>query len=140
MSQQNHPTKPCKVNVFSVVTYFYCTPSYPPSPPQTTKLVKELQAMRKVCGRDPTHVQQDIQLRELRDFGSNVVQQLGSLGAKNPDLVPTMQLMFSQAGLPPAPSPSSSRASSVPSSARSSVSARYAGSIQHRPPPQKLWS
>ena len=98
-----------------------------PTLPQTTKLVKELQAKRKVCGHDPTHVQRDIQLRELRDFGSNVVQRLGSLSTKNPDLVPTLQLMFSQAGLPPAPSPSSSsRASSQFSSARSSVvSSRY---------------
>lgn len=99
----------------------------PPSP-QTAKLVKELQAMDKVCGCDPSHVQQDIQLRELRDFGANAVQQLGSLGARNPEMVPAMQLMFSQAGLPPAPSPTGSRASSVPSSARSSassVTARY---------------
>lgn len=83
--------------------------------------------MTKVCGHDPSHVQRDVQLRELRDFGSNTVQQLGTLGSMNPAMVSAMQLMFSQAGLPPAPSPSGSRASSQPSTARSSSAARYVG-------------
>ena len=81
--------------------------------------------MEKVCGHDPAHVRRDIELRQLRDFGSKMVDQLGALGNKNPEMVPTMQLLFSQAGLPPAPSPLSSKASSQASTARSSVSGRY---------------
>lgn len=85
--------------------------------------------MEKVCGQDPGQVQRDIELREAREFGSKVVEQLGSLGSKNPEMVSTMQLLFSQAGLPPAPSPSGSRASSQPSTARSSYSGRYVGAL-----------
>lgn len=79
--------------------------------------------MDKVCGHSPAHVQKDIELREMRDFGSNVVQQLGNLGSKDQDMLSAMQLMFAQAGLPPTPSPSGSRASSQASTAK--TSARY---------------
>lgn len=75
-----------------------------------------------MSGHDSRDVEQDIELRELRDFGGTVVQQMGSLAAREPELVTTMQLLFSQAGLPPPPSPTGSRAGSVPSSARSSTS------------------
>lgn len=84
--------------------------------------------MRKVSGHAPEDIQKDIELREMRDFGSNVIQQLGTLGSKNPQMVSAMQLMFSQAGLPPAPSPVGSRTSSRTSSARSSVVSSRAGS------------
>ena len=87
-----------------------------------TKLLKELRGKTKVCGYSPAEVQRDIELRELRDFAGNVVYQLGSLGSQYPNLVATMQLMFSQAGLPPVPSPSASRGNSVASSARSTPS------------------
>ena len=76
--------------------------------------------MEEVCGHDPSHVKWDIQARELRDTGSNLLQQLGELGSKHPEMLSSMQLMFSQAGLPPAPSPAISRAGSQLSSARSS--------------------
>lgn len=96
---------------------------------QTTKLVRELKGMESVCGHKPSSIQRDIELRGLRELGSSVVQQLGLLGNAHPEMVSTMQLLFSQAGLPPAPSPApSSRASSQASSARSSVSERSAAS------------
>lgn len=85
--------------------------------------------MESVCGHKPSSIQRDIELRGLRELGSSVVQQLGLLGNAHPEMVSTMQLLFSQAGLPPAPSPApSSRASSQASSARSSVSERNAAS------------
>ena len=75
----------------------------------------------EVCGQDPTQVQRDVEVRLLREFGCSAVEQLGVMGSKCPEMVPTMQLLFSQAGLPPAPSPaSSSRASSQPSTSRTS--------------------
>ena len=95
---------------------------------QTTRLVKELRGQEKVSGYAPEHVQKDIELREMRDFGSNVIQQLGTMAGNNPQMMPTMQLMFSQAGLPPAPSPMGSRVGSRTSSARSSTSVSRAGS------------
>ncbi len=41
-------------------------------------------------------MQRDIELRELREFGTNAVQQLGNLAAKEPDLTSTLQVLFSQ--------------------------------------------
>ena len=43
--------------------------------------------------------QRDIELRELRDFGTTIVQQIGSVAAKQPELTSTIQLLFSQVGL-----------------------------------------
>lgn len=89
---------------------------------QTSRLVKELKAKQKVSGHSPADVERDIELREMRDFGNSVVQQLGSKAAKHPDMMSTLQLLFSQAGLPPPPSPTASRTGSTLSSARSSTS------------------
>ena len=44
-------------------------------------------------------VQRDIELRELRDFGTTIVQQIGSVAAKQPELTSTIQLLFSQVSL-----------------------------------------
>ncbi len=81
-----------------------------------------MRGKQKVSGHDPSDVERDIELRELRDFGGTVISQMGSLASRETELLSTMQLLFSQAGLPPPPSPIGSRASSVPSSARSSTS------------------
>ena len=43
--------------------------------------------------------QRDIELRELRDFGTTVVQQIGSVAVKQPELTSTIQLLFSQVSL-----------------------------------------
>lgn len=43
--------------------------------------------------------QRDIELRELRDFGTTIVQQIGSVAAKQPELISTIQLLFSQVSL-----------------------------------------
>ena len=43
--------------------------------------------------------QHDIELRELRDFGTTIVQQIGSVTAKQPELTSTIQLLFSQVSL-----------------------------------------
>ena len=41
-------------------------------------MVKELGAKKEVCGINPSHVQKDIELQVLRDFGADIVQQLGT--------------------------------------------------------------
>ena len=108
---------------------------------QTSRLVKELKGKQKVSGHSPAEVERDIELREMRDFGNSVIQQLGSKAAKQPEMMSTLQLLFSQAGLPPPPSPTASRTGSALSSARSSTSqfsalssARYyyIGCYKHR--------
>ena len=40
--------------------------------------------------------QRDIELHELRDFCTTIVQQIGSVAAKQPELTSTIQLLFSQ--------------------------------------------
>ena len=89
---------------------------------QTVRLVKDLKAKQKVSGHSPGDVERDIELREMRDFGNSLIQQLGSKAAKQPEMMSTLQLLFSQAGLPPPPSPTASRTGSALSSARSSIS------------------
>ena len=44
--------------------------------------------------------QEDIELRELRDFNTTVVQQLGSLGQADSQLASTISLLLSQASSP----------------------------------------
>jgi len=93
-----------------------------------SKLHRELSSKDKVCGRTPLHVERDIEVRELREFGSTIVKRLGGMGSSHVGMLHSLQLLFSQAGLPPPASPASSKASSAVSSARSSVSslnARY---------------
>lgn len=89
---------------------------------QINKLTKELKMKQTIAGHESNEVQRDIELRELQDLGSSVIQQLGNLAAKEPELMSVMQLLFSQANLSPPPSPAPSRTSSVASSARSSTS------------------
>lgn len=89
---------------------------------QTSKLMKEFKTKQKVSGYSPLEVERDIELREMRDFGNSVIQQLGGKAAKQPEMMSTLQLLFSQAGLPPPPSPTASRTGSTLSSARSSTS------------------
>ena len=85
------------------------------------KLVQELNAAKAVCGHSPSHVQEDIEVRNLQEFGSHTVGRLGSLAAQHPAIAPHLELLFSQADLPLPASPVASKASSTVSSARSSV-------------------
>ena len=97
---------------------------------QMSKLSREIRGKQRVSGHDPSDVERDIELRESRDFTGTVISQMGSLASREPELLSTMQLLFSQAGLPPPPSPVGSRSGSVPSSARSSTSQLSIGSAR----------
>jgi len=57
-------------------------------------LNKELEELK--AKKDRVTKQHDIELRELKDFGTTVVQQIGTLATKQPELTSTIQLLFSQ--------------------------------------------
>ncbi|KAL5476034.1 hypothetical protein EMCRGX_G025936 [Ephydatia muelleri] len=86
---------------------------------QILKVMKELKAK----GSD-TSLEQDIQLRELKAFSTSIVQYLGTLATSHPESASTLNVLFSQYGVAPPPSPAGSRTGSrtgsLPTSARSS--------------------
>jgi chromosome segregation ATPase len=77
---------------------------------QMAKVMRELRAKK---GSAASEIEQDVAVRELQEFGQSMVQRVGNLVTKHPELQPTLQLLFSQASLPPPPSPGSSRSSST---------------------------
>ncbi|XP_065888087.1 coiled-coil domain-containing protein 39-like [Dysidea avara] len=83
---------------------------------QTSKLLKEIKAKK---GSGPE--ESDIELRDLRDFNVNITQQLSQISVQQSELQTPMQLLFSQAGLPPPSSAPGSRSSSQQSSSHSST-------------------
>lgn len=86
---------------------------------QISKLVKEIKSKKgsTFSGAEES----DIELRELRDFNINITQQLSQIATQQVDLQSPMQILFSQAGLPPLSSAPGSRSSSQQSSPRSSI-------------------
>ncbi|XP_041482554.1 coiled-coil domain-containing protein 39-like [Lytechinus variegatus] len=87
---------------------------------QIARYAKELRVSRKVKGE--THEEKDFELRELREFNKNVMKMMGEVIHSYPDISPTAQMLFSQAGLPVPPPPSATQRSSRPGSAYSSRS------------------
>lgn len=86
------------------------------------KMARDIRSAKK--SRGELHEEKDMDLRELRDFNSRIMKQMGEVVHNYPDIAPAVQMYFSQAGLPqpPSPGPGNSR----PSSARSS---RSSGSV-----------
>ncbi|XP_071950306.1 coiled-coil domain-containing protein 39-like [Antedon mediterranea] len=96
---------------------------------QNAKYARELRTAKKVKGE--THEERDFALRELRDFNKNVVKQIGEVMHGHSDLTPTAQMLFSQAGLPAPPPPSSpNKYGSRPGSSLSGRSAGSLGSVR----------
>ncbi len=92
---------------------------------QLDKLTASVRNARKVKHELPE--EKDIELRELRDFNTSIMKQLGSVVHDHSEVAAAVHLYFSQAGLPVPPSPGpgqSSRASSVRSSISSLASSR----------------
>lgn len=81
--------------------------------------------------------ERDFEVRELRDLNKNAMKYFGEVIQQYPDVAQAVHLYFTQANLPPPPTPgsaASSRQSSRPSSARSSLaSVRSGGSIKSGP-------
>jgi len=89
------------------------------------KLKRDARSAHKTKGELPE--EKDIEVREMRDFNKNIVNQIGLITRENPNFGPIINLYFSQAGLPiPSVSmtPGSARPPSAASSARSSLSGR----------------
>ncbi|XP_078266344.1 coiled-coil domain-containing protein 39 isoform X2 [Rhinoraja longicauda] len=90
---------------------------------QCSKLVKDIRSTKQ--SRGETLEEQDIDLRELREFNKSLNRLLAEAMDDCPGLAADLQLYFNQAGLPlpsaptPPPSHQSSRSSSVHSSASS---------------------
>ena len=91
-----------------------------------SRMVRDIRSAKKVKGE--THEERDIELREIRDFNTDVMKQIGVVVQTHDDMSAATQLDFNQAGLPAPPSPSrlGSRPSSVQSSRSSSLASnRY---------------
>lgn len=91
-----------------------------------SRTVRDIRSAKKVKGE--THEERDIELREIRDFNSETMKQIGVVVQTHADMAAATQMYFNQAGLPAPPSPSrlGSRPSSVQSSRSSSLASnRY---------------
>jgi UDP-glucose:O-linked fucose beta-1,3-glucosyltransferase len=86
-----------------------------------SRMVRDIRSAQKVKGE--THEERDIELREIRDFNTDIMKQIGVVVQTHGDMSAATQLYFNQAGLPAPPSPSrlGSRPSSVQSSRSSSL-------------------
>jgi mevalonate kinase len=61
---------------------------------QASKLVKELRSLKRTDNK--TDIENDIELRELRDLNSNILQELGTIANQNTNYATTIQLLLSQ--------------------------------------------
>ncbi|KAM9316555.1 coiled-coil domain-containing protein 39 [Gastrophryne carolinensis] len=85
---------------------------------QCSKLVKEIRMSKKVKGE--THDEQDIKVRDLRDFNRSINKMLTEAMEQNPELATPLQMYFQQFGLE-IPTSISTPGSSRTGSARSSL-------------------
>lgn len=85
---------------------------------EAAKIARAVRSAKKSSGE--THEERDMDLRELREFNTRTMKQMGEVLHNYPDLGPSVQIYFSQAGLPmpPSPGPGTSR----PTSSRTSRS------------------
>jgi UDP-glucose:O-linked fucose beta-1,3-glucosyltransferase len=92
-----------------------------------SKIARDVRSAKKTRGE--LHEEKDMDLRELREFNSRMMKQMGEVLHNTAELTPSVQMYFSQAGLPmpPSPVPGTSRAGSSRSSRSSGTlsSARY---------------
>ena len=91
---------------------------------QLNKLIKSVRSARKA--KDELPEEKDIDLRELRDFNTSIMKQIGGVVHDNPEIAAAVHLYFTQAGLPmpPSPGPGTSRSGSARSSISSLASVR----------------
>ncbi|KAG8451963.1 hypothetical protein GDO86_003957, partial [Hymenochirus boettgeri] len=92
---------------------------------QFSKIVKEIRQIKKT--KEETHFEQDVNVRDLRDFNKSINKMLTIAMEKNSDLVGAIQLYFHQFGLdvPKNSSTPGSYSSRSSSSHSSTLSVRY---------------
>ena len=91
------------------------------------KDVKGTSSGSKKTKKDFIEGEEDIKVRELRDFNNSLMKKIGTVCRDYPDIAPILNMYCSQAGLPqpPSPGPGSSRSSSTGSARSNLSSARY---------------
>ena len=89
---------------------------------EVSKIARTVRSAKK--SRGELHEEKDMDLRELRDFNTRTMKQMGEALHNYPDLGPSVQMYFSQAGLPmpPSPGPGSSRPGSFSSRSSGTLS------------------
>lgn len=87
-----------------------------------SRMLRDIRSAKKT--KAECHEEKDIELREIRDFNTDMMKQIGVVVQSHGDMAAATQLYFNQAGLPAPPSPS--RFGSRPSSAQSSRSSSLA--------------
>ncbi|XP_053316175.1 coiled-coil domain-containing protein 39 [Spea bombifrons] len=92
---------------------------------QCSKLVKEIRLAKKTKGE--TQEEQDIDVRDLREFNRSINKMLAQTMAQNPDLAGALRMYFQQSGLD-TPTSSSTPGSSRGSSRSSVLSVRSTSS------------
>lgn len=87
------------------------------------KIVRDVRGSGKKGKKDFMEGEEDIKVRELRDFNNSLMKKIGIIARDYPDMAPVLDMYCQQVGLPapPSPGPGSSRASSSMSSSRSST-------------------
>jgi len=89
------------------------------------KIVRDMRggSSGKKGNKDFLEGEEDIKVRELRDFNNSLMKKIGIISRDYPDMAPVLDMYCQQVGLPtpPSPGPGSSRASSSMGSFRSSV-------------------
>ncbi|KAK3698535.1 hypothetical protein QZH41_014464 [Actinostola sp. cb2023] len=87
---------------------------------QVSKMARDIRSAKKTRGE--LHEEKDMDLRQLREFNSRIMKQMGEVLHSCSDLTPSVHMYFSQAGLPmpPSPGPGTSRVSSRSSGSLSS--------------------
>ncbi|XP_068137178.1 coiled-coil domain-containing protein 39 [Hyperolius riggenbachi] len=93
---------------------------------QCPKLVREIRSAKKSKGE--THDEQDINVRDIRDFNRSVNKMLLQTIEQNPELALPLQMYFQQSGLELSPSTSTPGSSRTGSSRSSLASVRSSSS------------
>lgn len=89
-----------------------------------TKLKRSIRSAHNT--KNEIYEERDIELREMRNFNKNIMNQFGTIIKENPNFGPVINLYFNQAGLP-LPTVSATHGSARPTSSGSRGSSIYSG-------------
>lgn len=89
-----------------------------------TKLTRNIRSAHNT--KNEIYEERDIELREMRNFNKNIMNQFGMIIKENPGFGPVINLYFNQAGLP-LPTVATTSGSARPMSSSSRGSSIYSG-------------